>query len=365
MSNDIIATDLHSQNVDNIVTLFILELKNGSKLYFHPGVDSALASVTFRDDTSPYTVRTYTPLPIDLSGVEVKGDGASNRPTLTIANVLPVFRDLLPDFEYNKVVGSRLVRRTTLEKYLSSGSSSSAPVEFPKVSYIVDRVKTETSQFITFDLASPFDVEGITLPRRTVVGKFCSWKYKQFPDGGCHFANKGQFGDTSSRTHHVFFTIKNELITHSSNTVGAQAYNAGLTYSSNRIVEQASSLYQSLHSDNLANTPGLERGSWRKLHKYNNWTTSKSYSVDDFVLHEEVLYRCVNAHTSVANKYPADLPSLWEHGDLCGKTLTSCNIRYNAQLLNPGVSDDGLISVKTRNGSALPFGGFPGSAKHR
>ena len=109
MSNDIIATDLNANIVDNLVTLFILELPNGTKLYFHPGLDSALASVTFRDDTSPFTVRTYTALPIDLTGIEVTGDGASNRPILTIANVLTVFRDLLPEFGFDKVVGLSLI----------------------------------------------------------------------------------------------------------------------------------------------------------------------------------------------------------------------------------------------------------------
>lgn len=364
MSNEIIATDLHSAAVDNLVTLFILELPNGTKLYFHPGLDSALSEVTFRDDTSPFTTRTYTALPIDLSGVEVTGDGASNRPTLTIANVLTVFRDLLPEFGFDKVVGSRLTKRLTLEKHLSSGSASAAPVEFPKVTYVVDRVKSETSEFVTFELASPFDVEGITLPRRTVVGKYCSWKYKQGPiDGGCTWESSSMMG--TGVDHRVFFTLDDELVTDSSNVASAAAYDATTTYSSDTVVTVSSVFYQSKVDGNRGNDPTTFPDAWNKIHKYTTWADATAYTETSFVFHAGVLYKCLKAHTSTNSLQPQNSGHLWEHGDLCGKTLTSCNIRYNAQPASGQTGTDRLVSCETRNVLSLPFGGFPGSNKHR
>ena len=55
MSN-VIATDVQGQEVDSgLVELFEITLPNNTILYLHPGVDSDLTDVRFRDSTSPTT----------------------------------------------------------------------------------------------------------------------------------------------------------------------------------------------------------------------------------------------------------------------------------------------------------------------
>ena len=78
------------------------------------------------------------------------------------------------DFKLDDLIGSKLTKRTTLEKYLSSDPT----IEFPKAVYIIDRIQQKTNLFVTFELAAPFDLAGVRIPARTVVGKYCPWQYQ-------------------------------------------------------------------------------------------------------------------------------------------------------------------------------------------
>ena len=42
-----------------------------------------------------------------------------------------------------------------------------------------------------------------------------------------------------------------------------------------------------------------------------DWETSKAYAVGDRVKYDELLYRCVQAHTSQADWTPDAVPALW------------------------------------------------------
>lgn len=371
MSNDIIATDLRGSSIDNIVTLFILELNDGTKLYFHPGVDGLLNNISMRDYEAPYTSRTYVPLPIDLAGVEVTGEGASNRPTLTIANVLSLFRDLLPEFEYDSVIGSRLIARTTLEKYLTSGSASSAPTEFPKVAYIVDRLKAETSSFVTFELASPFELENINLPRRTVVGKYCSWIYKETHDkgSGCTWKSVNFHGHPT--THRRFLTEDDTPIIEAAHVSGAPTFSTSDSYSANDVVVHASEYYQATTAIQGITPEGTGDGPWLKVFTFEVWGSGNSYNVGDFVRVNtaalaDTVFKCRAAHTSASNNSPEVSTYYWEHGDVCGKTLKSCTARFNVLYTGtPATTNYQMPSTEIDNTHTLPFGAFPGSAKFR
>ena len=376
MSNEIIATDLRGQEVDNLITLFILELPNGTKLHFHPGLDGNLAEITFRDDYASYTERTYVALPLDITDIEVSGDGASNRPTLSVANVLTTFRDLLPDFEYDKLLGSRLTRRTTLQKYLTSGSGSVAPTEFPKISYIIDRIKSETPSFVTFELASPFDLEGISIPKRIVVGKYCSWIYKQGTNkgSGCVWKSTQKFG--TDYNHTTFYKANNTaIISKTSLSAAATTWVAGTTYSSDMVVKHSSEFYQSNTDGNRGITPGTNEGGFTPWVQREAWVTWSSaginYAVGDYVTvygnpPVDGVFECKIAHTSSNDNAPNTAlgSSLWAQADVCGKTLESCNLRFNSNY-NFATGTNGIPSLDLLNNVVLPFGAFPGAAKFR
>ncbi len=73
-----------------LVSLFELTF-NGTTIYFHPGLDENLTELYFEEAASPYTIKEYDPFPIEMTGVEYSADGATNRPSLTVANVTSTF----------------------------------------------------------------------------------------------------------------------------------------------------------------------------------------------------------------------------------------------------------------------------------
>lgn len=187
MSN-IIATDLQSQEIDSpLIDLFELELRDGTILYFHPGLEADLTTVRFR--TTAGAIKTYTAFPMQLDGLEISTDGAINRPNFTVANIGSNFSDELGNFNNNDLIGQRITRRQTLQKYLVGESGDSTPPkELNKVIYVIDRIAQETNVTVTFEVSAIYDLEGIKLPRRVTVGRYCSWMYqgdKIFGKGGC------------------------------------------------------------------------------------------------------------------------------------------------------------------------------------
>jgi phage-related protein len=164
------------------------------------------------------------------------------------------------------LLGSRITRRRTLGKYLSSSSGGgSAPVEFPSQTFILDRVSSENNVIVTFELASLFDLEGIQLPNRFVVGKYCSWKYQGEEDGfgGCTWPKN---------SNNLFFRADNSIIT-------------GVL----------------------------------------NWVSASSYVTDAEVKYDNKIWKAIRASSG---KIPDKSPAFWTRIDSCPKTLSGCKVRF-------------------------------------
>lgn len=160
------------------IELFDVSLGNGSYAYFCANVDSSFQSVQFRDRINPATIRTYVALPVEFSGLEATTEGTLNRPRLVVANVLSTFQDTI-GISNDELIGKTIYRRRTLAKYLYGEShDSNPPVEYPVQSFFIDRKESENNLSVTFELASPFDLGTITLPRRQIIPNACSWIYQ-------------------------------------------------------------------------------------------------------------------------------------------------------------------------------------------
>ena len=239
MSN-LIATDLQGQEVSSgLITLFELELPDGTFVFFHPGTNASLGSVQFRNKTTT-AIQTYEPFPMMIDGLEITSDGALSRPTFSVANIGTNFKTLLGGYTAKDLVGQRITRRQTLEKYLVGGGSHDASMvsdtELNKVTYVIDRISLENSAIITFEVTAIYDLEGITVPRREQVGKFCSWVYQGnslYDKGGCtwkqnsHAISAKLFNDA---TCHV--TSGSATVTHDANAdivAGLEVGGTGIT----------------------------------------------------------------------------------------------------------------------------------------
>ena len=147
---------------------------------------------------------TYYGFPIHVTGIDMANDGAMNRPTLTMANVESVLltdstfqnafdseaaeggsKSGISGFTLDSLIGKRVVRRSTLDKYLTIDTATTgvkSVIEFPRSTYVIDRIASKDSIMVGFELAAPYDLAGIRVPKREVIGKYCSWMYQGLKD---------------------------------------------------------------------------------------------------------------------------------------------------------------------------------------
>jgi len=182
-----------------IVTLFEIYLENSDlggtaidKLYFHDGTKSPADSYGSIQMYSPtletswgsttstdYTLQTYTPFPFEFNGYERRGKGAIPRPTIRFSNINRDFT--VYNTSHEDLLGAKVIRRRTLAKYLGENP----PVEFPKEVYYIERLVSETSMMVEYELTTNFDLRGVLLPSRRIIASRCNWKYKDATSGGC------------------------------------------------------------------------------------------------------------------------------------------------------------------------------------
>lgn len=354
-----------------LVELFELELPAGT-LYFTAAVEANLTTVQFREKLptdGTYAPRTYTAIPIELKGIERKTDGAAARPTLTVANVLSTFRDAIGTLTNKDLIGKRLVRRTTLQRYLvneADDSTTAPPIEFPTEKFIIDRIASENKVAITFELASAADLEGVMLPNRIVVGKYCSWEYQGASNrrGGCIWAPDSKPAGTTNK---AYFNLDDEPIVSGDVTTMGTVYSSSTAYGEDDVVRHGGHTWRSNSTSHIGNTPAFGSLFWTRVWSYTVYSASATYgySATSPVYVEyppspgaSTIWKTTRPIT-VAGKTPAIGSQYWTRGDLCGKILSSCKCRFQYK------QGTNMPSVHKNTEKILPFGGFPGSEKYR
>lgn len=327
---DIIDTVQLQSIDDSLVDLFEITLQNSSSIdvRFVSGLANGVDNIYF-PSINGQSLNEYVAIPASIGNIETSSGGASNRPTFEVANLISLGRSIENNSDGSNdeqtwqeilesrniakpedILGARLTYRRTLLKntYKSSdvsGWSTTLPVEFPKAVYIMERVKGENTLVVSYELVSPFDLEKVKLPNRTIVGKYCSWKYQgidinQDERSGCPYP-------TSDSAQPKFFNIDDDEITGITSGYTAQG-----SYS-----------------------PG----------------TKIKYPTSGFVKIWEAL-----ANPSGLNAPPVEGSRYWKRIDVCGKTLKSCKVRFQ------GVDSSGDPVNRL---IPLPFGGFPGTRKFK
>jgi lambda family phage minor tail protein L len=346
MSNDIITTDLQSQEVDALIELYELELLNGTILYFHPGLDETL-------DEIQYDGNTYIALPIMLDGIEASSDGAANRPTLTVANVSNLFKAALAgeNFSFEDLIGTKITRRQTLEKYLATGL-----YEFPKKVYLLDRISSENNITVSFELSAPFDVSGIKIPNRVVVGKYCSWIYQGLSradkKGGCKWRSDNAVDYNGSR-YYAYFDLNDRVLIEN----GSVAFSAlSSSHSIDDFVSYNGQYWRS-EADSNTDTPSESSLFWKEVLLWVNWSSNSNYSTGNYVKYDNKIWRALLPSTATE---PSVSSIYWKRVDYCGKTLESCKARFQFT-----ATPEGAPSAIKETDKILPFGAFPGSVKFK
>lgn len=173
-----IASDIQKLDVGKEIKLFEIDTTafvGGSINRFHEGSDEFDSDITWDGNV-------YQAWPIQSSGFERTGEGTIARPRVRIANVLGTFYNL--NVQFQDMVGAKVTRITTYVKYLDAanfvnGNPDADPTQkLPDEIYIVHRKIGENKTMVEYELAPPWDVEGVTLPGRKVIANICSWIYR-------------------------------------------------------------------------------------------------------------------------------------------------------------------------------------------
>ena len=173
--------DLAEISPSAIIELFELRLDatlhGSSDVYrFHAGANAAVTGdIVFNGQT-------YERLPIQAEGFEYTNAGTLPRPTLTVSNlgseITAIMLVVNATTAGNDLGGAEVRRIRKLKKYLDGESTADPNAQFPQEIWFVDRKANETRDFVSFELASKFDLAGQKIPRRQIVANVCQWKYR-------------------------------------------------------------------------------------------------------------------------------------------------------------------------------------------
>lgn len=118
----------------------------------------------------------YEPIPITATGFDRTTKGQIPQPELQVSNIFGTLSGLIASLD--DLIGVKVYRRRTLAKYLGNFPTNDYTTYFPTDIYYIERKVAETNMSVTFQLASPLDLEGIQLPRRVITHNHCLWEYR-------------------------------------------------------------------------------------------------------------------------------------------------------------------------------------------
>lgn len=165
--SDLFVTETEQSTVSNFIELFELNLSvipaispEFVKSYWTPsGVHmegNVPTQITFKGNS-------YTPYPIQLTGISQVVEGAYPRPQLVIANLDKLIGSYT--FLFSDIIGAEVTYIRTFAKFLSVGLSS------PPLTYYIARKVSHEIGSLTFELRTALDKERAFLPSRQMLKK--------------------------------------------------------------------------------------------------------------------------------------------------------------------------------------------------
>ena len=167
-----IRADEQRLDVGTVVELFEIDASavGGNRHRFVPGPWNG-APVT-------YDKVVYTPTPVALTGLGYSLAGPAPRPTLCISRLNAAIANAAVGTERWR--GAKLTRLRTLARYLDGQPQADPERHWPAEIWIVERCASATKGEVVWQLASPLDLGGRTLPGRQIIRDSCAWRYREW-----------------------------------------------------------------------------------------------------------------------------------------------------------------------------------------
>ena len=144
---------------------------------FHPGINAKGAGPIV------WAGNTYQAFPIEVTGFGWDGAGPPPRPTLRASNVMGSITALLLSLPRG-IEKARVTRIRTHARYLDAVNfpgnvnpygTPQPDCEYEREIFYIDQKKGENQNVVEFELASPYDLDNIRLPKRQVLSSICTW----------------------------------------------------------------------------------------------------------------------------------------------------------------------------------------------
>ena len=173
-----IQEDIQKLDAGTLVELYVVDATaiGGDVVRLHSGVNGLNSNVIWQGNE-------YIRFPVEAIGFDLSGKGQLPQPKMRVANISGLMSALMRD--YDDLIGAKVTRKRTFAKYLDAvnfpggvNPSADAGQYFPDDIYFIHRKAAENKIHIDLELAAPFDLAGVALPRRQVVANVCSWRYR-------------------------------------------------------------------------------------------------------------------------------------------------------------------------------------------
>lgn len=194
---------LQSLYPGEIITLIEIDgTKFGSQIYRFHGENisyspeelmAAQASGTLAPKTITFNGNEYGPRPFGVQGIEMSGDGKPGKPQLTVSNMDGQPAALVRS--YNGMMQAK-VTIWILVKSLLKEDGSVAQGDYRKLTYFIERPNFCDQSRVTFDLTSPYDMDGLMIPAR-ITQSVCYWAQRGWykTGKGCSYNNQNGYFD--------------------------------------------------------------------------------------------------------------------------------------------------------------------------
>ncbi len=151
-----------------------------------------------------FDAKTYTPLPVAISGVEMSKDGKLPRPKLTFSNINKALQAEV--YAYNDFYGAKVTYYRTFKKYLDGQGEADPAAIFPKGVFVIKRKLRQNPEMLQFELRSPLDLESVMLPAGQVLPT-CGLTYRvwtgaefDYSSATCPYTDTDYFDATGNPT---------------------------------------------------------------------------------------------------------------------------------------------------------------------
>lgn len=123
----------------------------------------------------------YTAYPIQSEGFELSGNGAANRPKLTVSNIMGLVTGLAE--RHNQLVGAVVIRRQTYAQFIDAvnfhaGNAKADPTQEIVSKFTIEQLSNLNAETATFTLATPSEADGAVIPARIMLASVCVWQYR-------------------------------------------------------------------------------------------------------------------------------------------------------------------------------------------